>query len=133
MKKILTTSGLALLSLLNFRPALAQVVNANTAQDFTNSVGSAAGFQPITIGYVIAILIQGALSVLALIFLILAILSGFRWMTAAGNEEKITQAQDTLRAAIIGLIVILAAWAITYFIFQNLPFSGGSMGTAVAG
>lgn len=109
-------------------PAAAQIINSDTASNFTSGVGAAAGFAPITIGNIVATVIQVALSILALIFLILAVLSGFRWMTAAGNEEQIKKAQNTIQAAIIGLIIVLAAWAITYFIFMYLPFSGGSGG-----
>jgi hypothetical protein len=124
MKKLFNLAGLLGLSLLTIKPAAAQIINANTANDFTNSVGTAAGFAPMTLGQVVAGVIQGALSLLALIFLILALVAGFRWMTAAGNEEQITKAQDTIKAAIIGLIIVLAAWAITYFILKYLPFSG---------
>jgi hypothetical protein len=128
MKKIFTIIFIGGLFFLASHPAAAQIINAKTAGDFTNGVGVAAGFAPITIGKIIATVIQVVLSILALIFLILAVLSGFRWMTAAGNEEQIKKAQNTIQAAIIGLIIVLAAWAITYFIFMYLPFSGTASG-----
>ena len=72
------------------------------------------------------------LSLLGVIFIILIIYAGYNWMTAAGNEEKVTKAQDTIKRAIIGLIIIVSAYAITYFVFKYLPFTGGSgMGQAV--
>ena len=73
----------------------------------------------------IATLIQAFLGILGIIFLILIIYSGYNWMTAAGNEEKVTKAKQTLTRAVIGLIIIVCAYAITYFVFTNLPGGGG--------
>jgi hypothetical protein len=129
MKKLPIIISMLAILLFVIQPAAAQIINSDTASNFTNQVGASAGFAPSTssnLGYVISVIIQVALSLLALIFLILAIVAGFGWMTAAGNEDKISKAQDTLRSAIIGLIIVLAAWAITYFIFKYLPFSGSS-------
>lgn len=83
-----------------------------------------------SVGNIIASAISAILGLLAVIFMSLMILSGFKWMTAAGNEEQVSKAQDTIKAALIGLIVVLAAYAITYYIFTYLPFSRG---TAVGG
>jgi ABC-type phosphate transport system auxiliary subunit len=52
------------------------------------------------------------------------IVAGFQWMTAAGNETKVEKALSMIKTAVIGLIIVLAAYAITYFIFTYLPFSG---------
>ena len=128
MKKFLAALSLGALAVIA-HPVSAQLINSDTASNFTNDVGTAAGFQSLTIGFVIATIIQASLSLLALIFMILAVLAGFRWMTAAGNEEQITKAQDTLKAAIVGLVIVLAAWSITYFVLKYLPFSGGSSTT----
>ena len=50
-------------------------------------------------------------------------------MTAAGDEEKIKKATNTIRSAIIGLLIIIAAYSITYFVFQNLPGASGAVGS----
>ncbi|MCD4756619.1 pilin [bacterium] len=42
-----------------------------------------------------------------LLAVVMIILSGYKWMTSAGNPEKIQQAQATLTWAIIGLVVLL--------------------------
>jgi hypothetical protein len=41
-------------------------------------------------------------------------------MTAGGNEEKVSKAKTTLYRAIIGLIITISAYAITYFVFGAL-------------
>jgi hypothetical protein len=45
-------------------------------------------------------------------------------MTAGGNEEKVGKAKETLWRAVIGLIIVASAYAITYFVFTNLPAAG---------
>jgi len=46
-------------------------------------------------------------------FMILIIVAGTVWMNAAGNEQTVTKAKDIIIAAVIGLIITLAAYAIT--------------------
>lgn len=42
--------------------------------------------------------------------------AGIMWMTAQGNEEQVTKAKTMIRNAIIGFIIISAAYAITYYV-----------------
>jgi len=60
--------------------------------------------------------IQIALSLLGVIFLVLTVYAGFLWMTAGGNEEQITKAKTMIRNSIIGLAIVISAYAITYFV-----------------
>ena len=60
------------------------------------------------------------LSMLGVLFLILIIYGGFLWMTAMGNEEKAKKAKNLITDALIGLIIVLAAYAIAYFIINSL-------------
>ncbi len=62
-------------------------------------------------------IILGFLGVIAIVIIIIA---GFQWMTAGGNEEKIAGAKKMLGAGIIGLVIILAAFAIASFVIGNL-------------
>lgn len=74
-----------------------------------------------TLTQYVANIIAVFLGLLGTIFIVLMIYSGYTWMTAAGNVEKVSKAQATIKVAIIGLIIITAAYAITYFIFSRLP------------
>lgn len=69
---------------------------------------------------IIGIVIEAVLSLLGVVFLILIIFAGYNWMTAAGEEEKVKKATDTLTHAIIGLIIVISAYAIYAFIFNKL-------------
>lgn len=71
-------------------------------------------------------IINVALSLLGLIAVVIVLAGGFKWMTAGGNEEKTTEARKMIFAGIIGLAIILSAWAITLFVFTQLQNATGS-------
>lgn len=48
------------------------------------------------------------------------IYGGAIWMTAGGNDEKVSKAKKTIIAAAIGLAIILLAYAITYFVILKI-------------
>ena len=73
--------------------------------------------------------IQIALGVLGVIAVSLIIYAGFLWMTSAGSDEKINQAKKILRQTIIGLIIILSSWGITYFVLEKIIGVTGGSGT----
>lgn len=65
-------------------------------------------------------IIKGVLSLVGTIFLALSVYAGMLWMTASGNEEKVTKAKDIITQATIGLAVTLSAYALTAFITSKL-------------
>jgi len=82
-----------------------------------NAIGANAGdFLSTRLGSIIGTL----LSFLGVIFMILVIYGGILWMTARGNEAQVDKAKNLLVNAIIGLIIVLAAYAITAFIGGEL-------------
>ncbi len=91
----------------------------------TSQVATESGLVNVGVGGLVATIIGVILGFLALIFLVLTIMAGFKWMTAGGNDEEVKKAQTSLKNAVIGLVIVLASYAITYFIFNSLPFSGG--------
>jgi len=56
---------------------------------------------------------------LGIIAVIVILYGGFRWLTAAGNEDRVAKAKKTVIAGVIGLIVILAAFAIVTFVVNT--------------
>jgi len=128
MKKItILALSLSLLFIISL-PVSAQLLEGEALQQLNSNsqqVKAFAGFSNASVGSIIAAVISAVLGLLAAIFMVLMVLSGFKWMTASGNEDQVKKAQETIKAAIIGLIIVLAAYAITYYIFTYLPFSGG--------
>ncbi|MFA7365280.1 MAG: pilin, partial [Patescibacteria group bacterium] len=68
----------------------------------------------------IVAIINVILTLLGIVTVVLIIFAGFKWMTAAGNEEQVSKAKKTLTSAVIGLIIILVAWSITSFILREM-------------
>ncbi|MBT5338508.1 hypothetical protein HN858_02815 [Candidatus Falkowbacteria bacterium] len=60
------------------------------------------------------------LTLLGVVVLVIIIYAGFLWMTAGGNEDQVKKSKQWLINAVIGLALILAAYAISSFVVQNL-------------
>ncbi len=69
---------------------------------------------------VAARIINVALGFLGIIAVVIVLYGGFMWMTAAGNEERISKAKQILTAGIIGLVIIVMAWAIASYVVRTL-------------
>lgn len=66
----------------------------------------------------IAIMIRSALSLIGIILVVIVIYAGFLWMTAGGNEEKVTKAKKWLTNAVIGIVITMLAYAIAEFVLE---------------
>lgn len=116
MKRLFLT-GFLVASLLVTQPALALVLD-NGQLETTGKNATYTTTQSIEriVGDVIGLL----LGLLGVIFLVLTIYAGFLWMTAAGDSKKVDQAKSILTTSVIGLAIILAAYAITEFVLRVL-------------
>ena len=84
-------------------------------------VGNNSGYNlEVTPPEIIGFIIGAFIDFLGLAFIILAIVAGYGWMTAGGNEEKVKKAQTTLKEAIIGLVISISVWTLWNFVFQSL-------------
>lgn len=127
-KKLLSLSFLLSLFFFQFGvlglapQALADNSLINSQEGFqSGEVQQAFGNQaPQDIRYIAARIINIVLTLLGIIFLILLITAGFRYMTAGGNEDQVKASIKQITQAVIGLVIILAAWSITYFIIVRL-------------
>ena len=72
------------------------------------------------LSYRVGSIVGTVLSFVGVIFLILIIFAGLKWMTSRGNQQEVEKAKDLIIAAVIGLIIVLAAYAITAFIGSTL-------------
>jgi Na+-driven multidrug efflux pump len=85
-----------------------------TESEIPQNFGSSG--DPKDVQEVVANLVVVFLGFMAIIFMVMLILAGFNWMTAQGNQEKVDKARSQIKNAIIGIIVILAAYAIVSFV-----------------
>lgn len=69
---------------------------------------------------IVAQIINIILGFLGIVAVIIILLGGFKWMTAGGNEDKVGEARKLIVAGIIGLVIILASFAIASFVLTQL-------------
>jgi hypothetical protein len=65
-------------------------------------------------------LINVALGFLGIIAVIIVLIGGFKYMLSGGDEKKTEGARQLIVSGIIGLAIILSAWAITSFVMSRL-------------
>lgn len=61
-------------------------------------------------------LIQTALSLLGIVYLVLVFMAGYNLLTARGEEEKVTKAKGALKRGTIGLLVVFLSYSIANFV-----------------
>lgn len=69
---------------------------------------------------VIANIINVFLGFLGVIAVVLILYAGYLWMMSKGETEKIKKAKDIMVSAVIGLVIILSAYAIASFVLNKL-------------
>lgn len=93
-------------------------ITANELLD--SNFGAATGLGQGDLNDTIGALIRAALGFLGVIAVVIVLFGGFKWMTAGGNEEKVGEAKKLIIAGIIGLAIILSAYAIASFVIKQL-------------
>ena len=71
-------------------------------------------------------IINGILSLLTLVSVIMIIFAGQRYMVAMGDPGKITQAKNMILYGVIGLVVALLAFAIVNFMLNGFAGDGAN-------
>ena len=74
---------------------------------------------------IVARIINVALLFLGIIAVVIILIAGFKWMTAAGNEDKVGEAKKLMGAGVIGLVIVLSAWGIASFLLTKLITATG--------
>ncbi|OQB44510.1 MAG: hypothetical protein BWY03_00032 [Parcubacteria group bacterium ADurb.Bin159] len=69
---------------------------------------------------VIGNIIKWVLGFLGLIATIIIIIGGFQWMSSGGNQEKIDKAKKLMINGLIGLIIVVLAYSISWFIIRAI-------------
>ncbi len=77
-------------------------------------------YTPSTLPSYIGSLIRTVLAFIGVVFFVLVVYAGFKWMTARGKEETTSEAKSTMENALIGLIIISGAYALTTFIIERV-------------
>jgi hypothetical protein len=117
-KKIIFS--LSALSLLIAGPIFAQTYSFVSGSGLGTTADSAgyATTSTTSIESLIGTAILTILGFVGVLFLGLVIYGAIIWMTAEGNEEKSKKALQILTDSIIGLIITLSAYAVTYYLIS---------------
>jgi len=119
MKNLYSKIGAGLSVLPTLALPLAASAQLTEAQDDITAIGGQLGVQsdlPTMVGLGINVL----LSVLGIVFVVLVVYAGFLYLTSAGKEDNTKTAKKLLTQSIIGLVIIVAAYAISSYVIDAL-------------
>ena len=74
--------------------------------------GQFSGLNNITIANIISALIILILIIAALVFFFMLVFGGISYITSGGDKAQTEAARGRITAALIGLVIVFAAWAI---------------------
>jgi len=109
MKKFLKSAGILAITLAP-HAALAQLVSPTTP----------GGLSTEDLSTTISNIINAVLALVGVVALGVILYGGFRWMTAAGNEEAVGEAKKIITAGVIGLIIVIIGWAVVSFVISTV-------------
>ena len=85
-----------------------------------DEVGKETGLGKKDVRSTIGSIINVALGFLGVVAVVIVLIGGFKYMIAGGSEDKVDDAKKWIISGIIGLAIILSAYAITTFVVDNL-------------
>ena len=95
-------------------------INDAFSDDTIKKTGEAAGYDTTkeSVLPIVANIINIVYGLIGVIFFVLIIYGGILWMTAGGKDEQVKKAQNIIQRSAIGLLIVVLAYAITYFILN---------------
>lgn len=78
----------------------------------------------------IAAIIRVAMGLLGIVAVVIVLIGGFKWMTAGGNDDQVGEAKKWIFSGVIGLAIILSAYALATFVINQLysaTVTGGAL------
>ncbi len=109
IKKFAVSAGITAAALL---PAIALAQAPDLGLEYATTIGLGTQDVRTTVGNVI----KAFMSLLGIIAVCIILFGGFKWMTAMGNDAKIDEARKLIISGVVGLIIIMMAYAIAAFV-----------------
>jgi TRAP-type C4-dicarboxylate transport system permease small subunit len=78
--------------------------------------GDFVGLGTLTLPQIISALIRGIVVIAAVIFFFILVVGGIRWIASGGDKAQTEAARNQITAALVGLVIVFAAWAIVALI-----------------
>lgn len=118
-------TGLVATVVISTAPMAALAQSSSFGSKYLNQVGQkseVSGLARASLFDVIARAINVVISILGIVLLGYLLYAGYLWMTAQGDDKQVQRAKDMIKNAVIGLVVVAAAFAITNFVLSRLNF-----------
>jgi hypothetical protein len=96
--------------------ALAVDVGTRNTKEAANTGGYKISTNDTTFSETLGSVIKLLLSTVGIFFLALTVYAGILWMTSHGEEEQTGKAQKIIRAAVIGLIIVVGSYALANYV-----------------
>lgn len=100
-------------------PVLAQSATTTISQGLDAAAGSSYSAE-LTVSVFVGNMIRTLLAATGIVFLIITVYAGILYMIASGDDNKIKKAKGMLTSSVIGLIIIVGAYAITRYVVDAL-------------
>ena len=97
--------------MLNLLAATGDTINLKP--DSASGFGSLGAF---TIPSIVSGLIRLSLVVAAIVFFFILVIGGIKWIASGGDKAQTEGARNQITAALVGLVIVFAAWAIVALI-----------------
>jgi len=89
---------------------------AQTDKIDLNPVDEFKGLGSLTIAGIVSGLIKLVLVISSLVFFFILVMGGIKWIVSGGDKTKTETARDQITSALVGLVIVFAAWAIVKLI-----------------
>jgi hypothetical protein len=101
----------------------------NNGKNLTEQIAGGSGYNTAvsatTLSEIVGRIIQVVLSIIGVIFFVLVVYAGYLWMTSRGDESQVEKAQNIIKMAVIGLVITLSAYTVSFFVVRMI---GGATG-----
>ena len=67
-----------------------------------------------------SLIIRAAMGFLGIAATVIVLIGGYTWMTAGGNDDKISEAKKWIMAGVIGMVIIFSAYSISNFVLGKI-------------
>ena len=97
---------------IQYAAVAAPIYAADTINITPKSGSSLSSLSNLTVGGIVSGAISLILIIVALVFFFILVIGGLKWITSGGDEKKVATARAQITNALIGLVIVFAAWAI---------------------
>ena len=88
------------------------VLLAQDKIELNKNVGEFSSLTGLTIPSIVSGLIRMTLVVAAIVFFFILVIGGIKWIASGGDKAQTEGARNQITAALVGLVIVFAAWAI---------------------